>query len=50
LYLLSTKRRKHDFRMVYRDIDALRNYPEIQQVAAFIPVSVTVGNGEERRK
>ena len=50
LYLLSQKEESMTSRMVYRDIDALRNYPEIQQVAAFIPVSVTVGNGEERRK
>ena len=50
LYLLSQKEESMSSRMVYRDIDALRNYPEIQQVAAFIPVSVTVGNGEERRK
>ncbi len=50
LYLLSQKEESMTSRMVYRDIDALRNYPEIQQVAAFIPVSVTVGNGEKRRK
>ena len=50
LYLLSPKEESMISRMVYRDIDALRNYPEIQRVAAFIPVSVTVGNGEERRK
>ncbi len=50
LYLLSQKEESMISRMVYRDIDALRTYPEIRQAAAFIPVSVTVGNGEERRK
>ena len=49
LYLVSPKE-EITSRMIYRDINALRNYPEIQQAAAYIPVSVTIGNGEERRK
>ena len=50
LFLLSLEEDKSTPWMTYREMDALRNYPEIRQTAAYIPVSVTVGDGVERRK
>ena len=50
LFLVSQEEENSTGWMMCRDIDVLRNYPEIRQLAAYIPVSVTVGDGAERRK